>query len=173
MSDKSTQIHLKVSERSFLRGLQLPGETYGQTIIRLGDENKNKTMAVHLPAGLYNLLCQVAEGLKKEARVVNVDSLAAAFFVKTGAWAGFKGETFWDWGTEEVAKANLITLYGIDDDYNVLNVILTQTMNTLIERFGASEFEPILEQTLEAIEAAYTRLFPEDGENPEDGEDEE
>jgi len=157
--DESTQIHLKVSERSFLRSLQLPGETYGDTITRLGQD---ETVAVHLPAGLYNLLSQVADGLKKEARVVDVDSLAAAFFVKTGAWAGFKGENFWDWGTEEVAKANLITLYGIDDNYNVLNVMLSQTMNTLIERFDAYEFKPILEQTLEAIEAAYTRLFPEE-----------
>jgi len=164
MSDKSTQIHLKVSERSFLRGLQLPGETYGDTIMRLGQD---ETVAVHLPAGLYNLLSQVADGLKKEARVVDVDSLAAAFFVKTGAWAGFKGENFWDWGTEEVAKANLITLYGIDDDYNVLSVIMSQSMNTLIERFGAYEFEPVLEQALEALATAFTRLFPEDEEDEE------
>ena len=158
-SDKSTQIHLKVSERSFLRGLLLPGETYGQAIIRLGEA---KTVAVRIPAGLYNLLCQVAEGLKTEARVVNVDSLVALAFVKTGAVAGFKGENFWDWGAQEVAKANLITLYGIDNNYNALNVILSQTMSTLIDKFGAYEFEPVLEQTFEAIAAAYSRLFPEE-----------
>ena len=154
MSDESTQIHVKKSERSFLRGLLLPGETYGQAIIRLGH---GKTVTVRLPAGLYNLLCQVAEGLKTEARVVDVDSLAAAVFVKTGAWAGFRGENFWDWGTQEVAKANLITLLGIDDDYNVLSVIMSQSMNTLIERFGAHEFEPVLEQHL-----PFSQEVPED-----------
>ena len=163
MSDKSTQIHLKVSERSFLRGLLLPGETYGQAIMRLGQEQE-QTVAVQIPVGLYNLLRQVAEGLKTEARVVNVDSLVATSITRVGALAGFRGENFRSWGVQEVAKANLITLLGIDDNYNALNVIMSQTMSTLIERFGAYEFEPILEQTLEAIATAFTRLFPEEGE---------
>ena len=160
MSNESTQIHVKKSERSFLRSLQLPGETYGDTIMRLGQD---ETVSVRIPAGLYNLLSQVADGLKKEARVVDVDSLVATSITRVGAWAGFRGESFWDWGTEEVAKANLITLYGIDDNYNVLNVMLSQAMSTLI-KLGAYEFEPVLEQALEAIEAAYTRMFPEDAE---------
>jgi len=159
VEDPSTQIHLKKSERTFLRHLQQPGETYGDTIKRLG---QGETVAVQIPAGLFDLLTQVAEGLDSEARVVNVDSLISRAFVKTGALAGFKGHDFWDWGADEVSKANLITLYKIDDNYNVLNVILTQTMNTLIEKYGAVEFQPILEKTLEAVEVAYTRLFPEE-----------
>jgi len=167
MSDESTQIHVKKSERSFLRSLRLPGETYGDAIMRLGQD---ETVAVRIPAGLYNLLCQVAEGLRSEARVVDVDSLVSRAFVKTGAVAGFRGESFWDWGAQDVAKANLITLYGIDDNYNVLNVMLSQTMSTLIEKFGAYEFKPVLEQALEAIEAAYTRMFPEEEDKDREGE---
>ena len=57
MSDESTQIHLKKSERSVLRGLQLPGETYGDTIMRLV---LDETVAVRIPAGLYNFLTLIS-----------------------------------------------------------------------------------------------------------------
>ncbi len=160
MSEK-TQIYVLKYIRDLVQRTALPGETYSDTIERVFQD---ETVTIKIPAGLHNILSQVAEGLKTEARVVNVDSLVATSITRVGALAGFRGERFWDWGTQEVAKANLITLLGIDDNYNALNVIMSQTMSTLIERFGAYEFEPILEQTLEAIATAFTRLFPEEGE---------
>jgi len=160
MSDKSTQIHLKVSERSFLRDLKLPGETYGEAIIRLG---QGKTVAVQIPVGLFNFLGQVAEGLKTETRVVDVSSSLGEMAAKFGAVSGFRGENFRDWGVQETAKATMITFLGIDNRFTLLSTVMTQSMNTLIAELGAKELEPVLEQALEAIASAFARLYPEEG----------
>ena len=159
MSDESTQIHLKKSERSLLRNLQQPGETYGETIIRI---IQDETVAVHLPAGLYNLFNQLAIRMSEETRPVAVNSLFSRFVTRFGAFFGFRGESFWDWGAQESAKANMIMFCDIDDDYTVLSAAVTQAMNTLIERYDVYELAPVLDQALEAVASAFTRLYPEE-----------
>ena len=154
MSKESTQIHVLKSIRDIVQRTALPGETYSDTIERVFQD---ETVTIEIPAGLFN---QLAVMMSEEAKPVAVNSLFSRVITRFGALLGFRGENFWDWGAQESAKANMILFCDIDDNYTALSAAASKAMSTLI-KLGAYEFEPVLEHTLEAIETAFTRMFPE------------
>ncbi len=137
------------------------GESYDDIITRLLDNTK---INVQVDSDLYRFLLQIAQGMEKGAEVVDVSSALAQTVIKIGAVSGFRGENFGDWGVQAVAKATMITFLGIDNPFKLLSTLTTRAMGTLIVEHGATEFVPVLEQTLEAIASAFARLYPEEGE---------
>ena len=147
-----------------LKALGQKGETWNDIVERLLSKAQ---INVPVESELYGFLLQLVQGMGKGAKVVDVSSSLGEMAAKFGAVSGFRGENFRDWGVQETAKATMITFLGIDDRYTLLSTVMTQSMSTLIDEFGTTELEPILEQTLEAIAAAFARMFPEDGEDEE------
>ena len=147
-----------------LRALGKKGESYNDVVQRL----LSKAMVnVPLSPELYGFLLQLSHAISNPAQVVDVSSVLGEGIAKIGAVSGFRGRSFREWGVQETAKATMITFFNIDDRYTLLSAVMTQSMSTLIDEFGTTELEPILEQTLEAIAAAFARMFPEDGEDEE------
>ena len=153
-------IRVDKSTAEQLRALGKKGESYDDVIVQqiLAKAQVN----VPVSPELYGFLLQLSHAMSEPAKVVDVTSVLGETVAKIGAVSGFRGESFRHWGVQETAKATMITFFNIDDRYTLLSTVMTQSMNTLIDEFGAGELEPILEQTLEAIAAAFTRLFPEE-----------
>jgi len=160
-ASEQTAIRIDKPIAEQLRALGQKGDSYNDIVEGLLAQAK---INVPVDSGVYVFLLQLVKDVEKGAQVVDVSSALGETVAKLGAVSGFRGENFRDWGVQETAKATMITFLGIADPYTLLSTVMTQSMGALIERFGANEFEPILEQTFEAIAASYTRLFPEDEE---------
>jgi len=157
-TEKETSIRIDKPIAEQLKALGKKGESYNDVVQRLLSKAQ---INVPVESELYGFLLQLVQAMGKGVKVVDVSSTLGETVAKLGAVSGFRGENFRDWGVQETAKATMITFLGIGDRYTLLSTVMTQSMSTLIDEFGATEFEPILEQTLEAIAAAFARMFPE------------
>ena len=142
-----------------LKALGQKGETYNDIVERLLSQAK---INVPVDSALYGFFLQLVEDMGTGAKVVDVGSGLGEMAAKFGAVSGFRGKNFRDWGVQKTAKATMITFLGIDDPFKLMGTMMSQSISTLIERFGAYEFKPVLEQALEALAVAFIRLFPEE-----------
>jgi len=158
-TEKETSIRIDKPIAEQLKALGKKGESYNDVVQRLLSKAQ---INVPVESELYGFLLQLVQAMGKGVKVVDVSSTLGETVAKLGAVSGFRGENFRDWGVQETAKATMITFLGIDDPFKLMSTMMTQTINTLIERFGAYEFKPVLEQALEALAVSFTRLFPEE-----------
>ena len=158
---KETMIRVDKSTAEMLRDLGKKGDSYNDVII----EQFLAKAKVNVPISpeLNEFVRQISHAMSEPAQVVDVGSVLGETVAKVGAVSGFRGESFRDWGVQETAKATMITFFKIPDRYTLLSTMMTQSMSTLIDEFGATELEPVLEQTLEAIATAFARRLEGEG----------